>query len=345
MNRGLISLLVCPATGEHLELAEAKEADGRVTEGELRSVSGCRYPIVNSIPRFVRSDNYAASFGLQWNRFRSTQLDSVSGIPISRDRFFAYSKWLPDQLRGKRVLDVGCGAGRFTEIALASGARVTAIDYSSAVDACWANLGPHPDLDVLQADLFHMPLVTGRFDYVYCFGVLQHTPDPAGAFDSVARQVAPGGGLAVDVYPWLLRNLFWSKYWLRPMTRRIRDERLFEAVERFVPALLPASDFLAGVPVAGRYLRYLLPVANYSGVYPLNELQRKEWAVLDTFDMLSPRHDHPQRASTLRSWFASSGFTDFSVERLGFLVGRGVRDLPGTGSQTQGERSHAHSVG
>lgn len=344
MNRELISLLVCPATGEPLELAGETVADGRVTEGELRSASGRRYPIVNSIPRFVRSDNYAASFGLQWNRFRSTQLDSVSGIPISRDRFFAYSRWRPEDLRRKRVLDVGCGAGRFTEIALACGARVTALDYSSAVDACWANLGSHPDLDVLHADLFHMPFVAGRFDYVYCFGVLQHTPSPSRAFESVAQQVAPGGRLAVDVYPWLLRNAFWSKYWLRPVTRRIDDERLFAAVERLVPALLPASDVLASVPAIGRYLRYLLPVANYTGVYPLSEPQRREWAVLDTFDMLSPSHDHPQRASTLRSWFARSGFTDFSVERLGFLVGRGVRDLPARGSQPQAEND-AHRAG
>ena len=37
---------------------------------------GKKYEIINNIPRFVKSDNYANSFGLQWNKFRKTQLDS-----------------------------------------------------------------------------------------------------------------------------------------------------------------------------------------------------------------------------------------------------------------------------
>jgi SAM-dependent methyltransferase len=323
---GFEAALRCPATGQPLELRAARTVDGRVEEGALATPDGRNvYPVRGGIPRFVPSENYASSFGLQWNRFRETQLDSRSGLTISRDRFHAYSGWTPDELRGARVLDAGCGAGRFTEIALAAGARVTAIDYSEAVDACRANHAGHPALEVVQADLYRLPFPPRSFDFVFCFGVLQHTPDVRGAFMAVAEQVAPGGRLAVDVYPRLARNVFWSKYWLRPVTKRLPTATLFRAVERAVPALLPLSRAVGRIPYVGRTLRYALPVVNYEGVYALSEAQLREWAVLDTFDMLAPEHDHPQSARSLRAWLEESGFRHVSVERMGFLVGRGRR--------------------
>ncbi len=93
-------------------------------------------PIIGGIPRFVRQESYAESFGFQWNRFRQTQLDSHSGRDISRDRFLTATGWQPESLAGKTVLDAGCGAGRFAEIALSFGATVFAVDYSRAVEAC-----------------------------------------------------------------------------------------------------------------------------------------------------------------------------------------------------------------
>jgi hypothetical protein len=66
-------------------------------------------------------------------------------------------------------------------------------------------------------------------------------------------------------------------------------------------------------------------VANYEGVYPLAPSQLREWAVLDTFDMFAPAHDHPQSAEDLQRWFREAGLAAVEVERLGFLVGRGRR--------------------
>src|SRR5262249_4735795 len=160
----LLDILACPDCGGSLALTAAEESGGSVETGTLRCGScGRTFPIVRHIPRFVPADNYASSFGFQWNKFRATQLDSRTGLPISRQRFFKESRWTPEELAGKRVLDVGCGAGRFAEIALSSGAKLVAVDYSSAVDACFANHGPHPRLDVVQADVFRLPLRPGWF--------------------------------------------------------------------------------------------------------------------------------------------------------------------------------------
>jgi SAM-dependent methyltransferase len=319
-------VLACPGCHGALTLEIVREADGDVEEGSLHcGTCAARYPIVRFVPRFVPAENYSTSFGYQWNRFRRTQLDSTTGQPISRNRFFAQSQWTPGEMAGRLTLDVGCGAGRFAEVALATGARVVAVDYSTAVDACRANLGSNPRLDVVQGDVYRLPFRPRAFAFVYCFGVLQHTPDVRASFAALTMQLAPGGRIAVDLYPRIALNLLWPKYWLRPITKRISADRLFPFVVRMVHVLWPFSLALGRVPTIGRRLRHALPVANYEGVLPLTPAQLKEWAVLDTFDMLAPAHDHPQSAATLRAWFAQQRLTDVEVGRRGLVVGRGRR--------------------
>src|SRR5262245_58775852 len=76
--------------------------------------------VVTNLP--VLSENYAAAFGKQWKRYSLTQLDSYTGLPITRTRALrcigeANLSWI----RGMRTLEAGCGSGRFTEILLSLG--------------------------------------------------------------------------------------------------------------------------------------------------------------------------------------------------------------------------------
>jgi hypothetical protein len=100
---------------------------------------------------------------------------------------------------------------------------------------------------------------------------------------------------------------------------------LFHAVERAIPVLLPLSRGIGRMPVLGPILRRLIPVANYAGIYPLNEQQLREWAVLDTFDMLAPAYDLPQTHETMQSWLKETGLRDIEIEKVGHLVARGMR--------------------
>jgi SAM-dependent methyltransferase len=323
MLKSTLDLLRCPQCRGSLALLE----DSGLAEVEQGSLV-CRscnadYPIKDGIPRFVPKENYADNFGVQWNLFQKTQLDSHSGRTISRDRFINYTGWTGEDLSGALVLDVGCGAGRFAEIALSLGARVIAIDYSSAIEAARHNLKGRGAIDFIQADASALPFAEGSFPFVYCLGVIQHTPSPEQTFRSLSEAVAPGGRLAVDVYPAGWKNLFFAKYWIRPLTRRLRPQTSYRLVERIFPLLYPISRAISRIPVAGHYLRYLIPVANYRGVYPLDDRQLREWALLDTFDMWSPAFDQPQTMKTMRSWFDQAGFGDVEVFHSGFFVGRG----------------------
>ena len=286
------------------------------------------YPVREFIPRFVLDSNYADNFGMQWNWFRQTQLDSHSGFPISTDRFWKSTGWKPDEMAGKWVLDAGCGAGRFAEVALSTGAYVVALDYSGAVDACYENLKGHPNLHVVQGDIYALPLPNEFFSFVYSLGVLQHTPDVERAFAALPHMVARGGALCVDFYQKSWKSTLWPKayYLLRPITKRLPKATLLRILQFAVPKLLPLSSVVGRIPVLGVGLKRLVPVANYDGIYPLSKEQHLEWAILDTFDNLAPEFDQPQTLTTVRDWFAKAGLSEIAVFKAGFLVGRGVQN-------------------
>ena len=324
-----VALYRDPESGLPLVLVAAEEqVDGAIRTGALATEDGARrYTIREFVPRFVPRDNYAHSFGLQWNRYRTIQLDSHTGLTLSKDRFFETSSWSGEDLKGRRVLEAGCGAGRFTEVVLRTGADLYSVDYSDSVDAVRSTIGPHPDLHLAQADLNALPFPEAFFDRIFCYGVLQHTPFPRRGFLSLLPHLKPGGRLSIDIYrirPY--PNRWNSKYLWRPLTRRLKPEILFKIVEWYIPRWLPLDMALARIPLLGAGVASLIPCWNYTGILPLSIGQIREWAILDTFDALSPRYDNPATLGTVKRWFEQAGLTEIEVRPGGNgIVGNGRR--------------------
>jgi SAM-dependent methyltransferase len=314
VNIETLKIFCCPSCRHGpLELVEPESVitDGQVDNG-LLACPGCaqQYLVRNGVPRFVRDEEYAGSFGFQWNKFRRTQLDSHSGLPHSRNRLFGTTQW-QSRLDGQLVLEAGSGAGRFTEVLLETGATLFSFDLSKAVDANRENNAGVSRLHLFQGSIFDIPLRTAVFDKVLCLGVIQHTPDPERAFASLARMLKPGGEIAIDVYARHLRALISWKYLLRPFLRRLDRERLFLLVERAVAVLLPVAVSLRRL--GGRYGARLMPILEYSHL-KLPPALNREWAILDTFDMYSPAHDHPRSIAEVRRWFETAGLERIVVE-------------------------------
>jgi ubiquinone/menaquinone biosynthesis C-methylase UbiE len=313
-----------------LDFGRVDEEDGdAVKTGSLNCLAcGEEYEIANYIPRFVPRKNYASSFGLQWTVHARTQHDSYSGVKISETRFFQETKW-PRNLEGEFILEVGSGSGRFTTHAAATGATVVSLDYSYAVEANHAINGRKENVLVVQGDVYRMPVKENFFDKLFCFGVLQHTPDVKKAFFTLPSYLKPGGRLAVDVYsklnpPYLLQ----TKYWVRPLTRRIPPARLYKICEKYVNFMWPIiQKIISKIPRIGGLLTWQLLVADYRGKYDLNEDLLKEWAILDTFDMLSPAYDSPQTIDTVSQWFKEANFAEIEVH-YGYngIEGRGTKN-------------------
>jgi SAM-dependent methyltransferase len=321
----LLVRLRCPDCYGEFVLEEEVEEQGEIKEGKLRcGQCATAYPIVNYIPRLVDSENYAQGFGFQWNIHARTQVDKYNGTHITRDRFFSHTGWSRAGLEGQAVFEAGCGAGRFTQAMLDAGLEVYSLDYSNAVDACLANHGLHPNLHLVQGSIYDAPYAKASFDKVFCFGVMQHTPDVKRTFDCLAELVRPGGHIAVDVYPKTFKAmLHYPRYVLRLLAKRLPAPVLYKLVEWVVAALLPVSILLKRLPLIGQYLYPLVPVANYWGALPLDRDQLREWSVLDTFDWLGSWYDQPQTEATLRAWLAEGGIVDCEVRRLGSFVGTG----------------------
>src|SRR5204863_4649230 len=172
--------------------------------------------------------NYADAFGLQWKAFRKTQLDSYCGTNISlrrARRCIGPEAWafLQDH-PGSEVLEVGCGAGRFTEILLATGARVTSVDMSSAVEANQENFPQDARHRIFQADVRHLPFAPEQFDVVFCLGVVQHTPDSEETIARLYEQVRPGGWLVIDHYTYTLSEFSKSALLFRLVLCRVPPE-------------------------------------------------------------------------------------------------------------------------
>ena len=174
-----------------------------------------------------------------------------------------------------------------------------------------------------QGDIYALPFEPESFDFIYSLGVLQHTPDVSKAFAALPPMVVGGGRLCVDYYEKSYKSLLLPKYWLRPLTKRIEKQRLFLFLKQTVPVLLSVSRGLGRIPLLGNFLRRMIPVANYEGILPLTEIQLREWAILDTFDWLSPAYDNPQTATNVGQMMENARMQDIEVLKAGHLVGRG----------------------
>ncbi|NOT74594.1 MAG: methyltransferase domain-containing protein [Cyclobacteriaceae bacterium] len=291
----------------------------RITSKEL---VGSKGTILNSFNEVIYCDqtpNYSESFGFQWNKFQTTQLDRFqSGQKQSHDRFFAVTKWNEEDLTHQNVLEVGSGAGRFSSIVLNNtNANLVSVDYSHAVEANFRNNGPHPRLRLFQASIYDLPFEPAQFDKVFCFGVLQHTPDVKHSVECLTQMVKPGGTLIVDFYQikgWYTK--IHAKYLLRPITRKWDHTKLLNTIESNADRLIRLYRGLNRIGLG--FLTRFLPVCDINRTLPknLSPEQLHEWVVLDTFDMFSPAFDQPQQLEEVVKWFKEFGLVNVSGQMV-----------------------------
>jgi SAM-dependent methyltransferase len=144
-----------------------------------------------------------ASFEFQWQH-----MPSGTSLPSDADFMRALERELPAMVgvppawfAGKRVVDIGCGIGRYTRGLLQLGASVTACDQSAAALSRTADLCRDFDdrLTLRQIDLVEWE-ESASFDLAFSYGVVHHTGNTYLAIENVCRKVGVGGRLFFMIY-------------------------------------------------------------------------------------------------------------------------------------------------
>lgn len=282
--------------------------------------SGKMIPVSDYIIRFVEDHNYTDSFGYQWSTFRNLQHDSRNGKHLSRRRMLENTKWKESDLKGKLVLELGCGNGRFTEIFKDIGAITIAVDMSGAIDVNRDNLGLHPNVLYIQDDITKLYYMKGRADYVFCYGVLQHTPNPRLTLHRIHQYAVQKGHISIDVYEKVSKPspFYGPKYFWRPITKRMAHKKLLHILKWYIPHYIKFDTFVRRLVIGncpiGEYILGIIPIPcwNYLDCGYTDE-ERVQHAIMDTFDALSPMYDRPCSEAEFNQWGKMEEFAEFEV--------------------------------
>lgn len=294
MVERLLALLRCPECGDALK---------HVADLLVCASGEHRFPVVGGVPRMLPNAFDARtreSFGREWDLHerggRTWGMDVDERVRVF---FLEPLELSPGDVRGKVVLDAGCGSGTQSVAYTVLGMDVIAVDISESVVQGHAyrheHAGAHPDrVQFVQADLRRPPVARAAVDVIHSVGVLHHTPDPRQTV-RVLRPLLRDGGV---FYAWLYRR--------EPYVTRVIDGI------RAVTTRLPPRVFATVAAVMARPFLAFRAVTTALGIrgYPPATAREAAFALIDTFG--SP-HRHHHSFGEVAGWLREEGFA--SVRR------------------------------
>jgi len=244
--------------------------------------------------RLSKTSDVASSFDHQWRRYHQGDFERTTlyGADAAAEMagFMRAMDCGPEAIRGRWILDAGCGSGRLAKSLAELGANVVGLDLSGEIRRLGSSASDN--LNFVQADLMHPPFAPGSFDLVWSMGVLHHTGAPRRGFEQLAGLVAPGGSLAVWLYSSGRRSIFLAlRRWL-PMARGLPEAQM-----RRLCGWLAWPLFIGGVlaPLMGRKPLSLATIR--FGLY----------------DSLGPRYQSRHSTEEVLDWYRAAGFSQMRV--------------------------------
>jgi SAM-dependent methyltransferase len=243
-----------------------------------------------------------ADFGEQWTKHRDN-----SGFYGSTDLFVdAFGAFVSlDQIRGKRVGDIGSGSGRIVNMLLAAGAaEVVAVEPSGAIEVLKENTKADKDrVTYVHGTGEKIAEAARDLDYIVSYGVLHHITDPLPVARAAREALRPGGRFLA----WLYGREGNGAYLAVAEPMRMITTRLPPAVLRGVArAMNRALDVY--VPACERLP---LPLAGYMN-HVVAKLDREK-RYLVVYDQLNPAYARYYREREARELFESAGFIDVKL--------------------------------
>jgi len=132
---------------------------------------------------------------------------------MEEERYASITLFDAERLAGKRLLNVGCGAGEEGLLFSGYGADYIGIDFSPAAASLTTTLIAKAGWRgvAYQAEAERLPIATASIDYVYTNGVLHHTPDTADTMREIHRVLKPGGIAVIGLYATNSAQFLWYR--------------------------------------------------------------------------------------------------------------------------------------
>ena len=235
-------------------------------------------------------------FGVQWTKYtENTGFYASTGI---FDSLFG-TLLRKEDLAGKKIADIGAGAGRYTKLFSQLGAAsILALEPSEGFATLEKNTADLKNVTRLRATADKLP---GQdFDWVFCIGVLQFIPDAQTALRSMGQALCSQGRIFVWVYG--RENVGIYLIFLKPL--RFIAKHLSHRVLGIMAAALVYPATLYGLLCRA----FPLPLSEYLCGYFM-KLDRYSRKVV-IYDQLNPGYSRYYSKAQLKELFENSGFTD-----------------------------------
>lgn len=162
----------------------------------IRVGEGCDVAVFSDKHKANLDPETVASFGDEWGKFDHFDDDEI--LRIGKEYFDVLEGTGVDM--NTRVLDAGCGSGRWSRYIAPLVHSIEAIDPSDAVVPAVRQLKKFHNVRVTKASIDSIPFADESFDLIVCLGVLHHIPDTARALSTLTSKLKKGGTIILYLY-------------------------------------------------------------------------------------------------------------------------------------------------
>ena len=264
-----------------------------------------------------KEDSYTKNFGKQWRNYNKVQIDSFNNFKISKNFLKKIIFSEIEYLKGKNILEIGCGAGRFTEYLAPLSNICVSTDLSSAI---YYNVAKNSkNLFLVKADFLKLNSKK-KFDVVICRGVLQHTPNPLQSILKLYEFIDKKGIVFFDIYSMPKIGFLHPKYFFwRPLIKKFFTYENFEIfLKKNIKILLYIKRKIKYVFFNSNFISDIfIPVWDYKDKLILNEKQLEDWAILDTLDGIYAKYDNPINNKKLLKFLKKNNINLLKINKIG----------------------------
>ena len=317
MKENLLRIICCPECHGPFSLLNTLVKDTEVVSGSLTCPKcDSSYPIIDGLPIILkdvgRMNRTQKVFGKQWTLQNTGyfEKDTIYGKSEEEGlQNFQVAFDLSDlsNLSGKFILDAGCGCGRLTE-SIGKAVKNTTIvgfDISEGARVAYNRCKQLQNVHIIQCDLLHPPFHLHSFDYIWCEGVIHHTPNSLQSFKKLDSLLTKNGKLYIWVYPnekfnhyRFIRDILWKPYLLP----------------------FPCIYFFAWLFAVPLYLLLIL----IKGVKKQHKLKT---LVFEFYDNFAPEFQHHHSKEEVRNWFVSHKYGELKF--IGNIAAVGKKQVNG----------------